>query len=250
MDDKKDTPSNELLAGVTASDNHNPAGESAKKAKRGGGPKTADGKLKSAQNSRKHGILSTTLFRPEDVGGVEYQDYTAMLLILTMHYQPCGAVEQLLVDKVVIENLRWRRLLAFERDIFSKNEPFLHPGIDKLLRYQATLHRQFFQVLAELERQQRRRLGDDVPAPVSVDVRVDAYGGNQQLQAANPLAALQVDELCQAPHVPLLSLEETAVRQSSEGEMAEVSNLPTTDEDSADDEALLRNELQPRPRCS
>jgi hypothetical protein len=238
MRDKQDTPSNEVLAAAATSDNHNPADQSTKKAKRGGGPKTEAGKLKSAQNSRKYGILATNLFRPEEVGGAEYQSYTALLLTFITHYQPCGPVEQFLVEKVATEALRLRRLLAFERDIFSKNEPFLHPGVDKLLRYQSTYNRQFFQALAELERQQRSRLGDDVPAPVSVDVRVDAYGGNQPLQAASPFAVLQVDELCQAPQVPLLSLDENGGQERREREMAEVSNLPTADEDSADDEGF------------
>jgi hypothetical protein len=38
------------------------------------------------------------------------------------------------------------------------------------LRYEAALERQFYQALNQLERLQRRRQGETVPAPVSVEL--------------------------------------------------------------------------------
>jgi hypothetical protein len=41
---------------------------------------------------------------------------------------------------------------------------------DKIRRYENSLDRQFFRALHELERRQRRRLGEFVPAPVEITI--------------------------------------------------------------------------------
>src|SRR6185369_18083493 len=60
---------------------------------------------------------------------------------------------------------------------------FLKPGVDRVLRYQASINKQLYQASAQLERLQRQRLGDHVPAPLSVDLRIDAAVPNTM----NPL---------------------------------------------------------------
>jgi hypothetical protein len=49
---------------------------------------------------------------------------------------------------------------------------FLPPKeeLDKLLRYEAMINKQLNHAIAELERLQRRRNGELVPAPISVDI--------------------------------------------------------------------------------
>ncbi len=42
--------------------------------------------------------------------------------------------------------------------------------LDKILRYETTLNRQLSRAMAQLERVQRRRQGEDIPAPLSVEV--------------------------------------------------------------------------------
>ena len=42
--------------------------------------------------------------------------------------------------------------------------------LEKLLRYEATMNRQIAHAISELERLQRRRKGELVPAPISVDI--------------------------------------------------------------------------------
>ena len=44
--------------------------------------------------------------------------------------------------------------------------------LDRLLRYEGSIERQFYRALNQLERLQRLRAGDNVPAPVEVDVDV------------------------------------------------------------------------------
>ena len=44
------------------------------------------------------------------------------------------------------------------------------PGLDRLLRYEASLERSFDRTLTQLERLQRMRLGQLVPPPLKVDI--------------------------------------------------------------------------------
>jgi hypothetical protein len=45
--------------------------------------------------------------------------------------------------------------------------------LDRLLRYEGAIERQFYKAMNQLERLQRMRSGESVPAPVAVDVAVD-----------------------------------------------------------------------------
>jgi hypothetical protein len=49
---------------------------------------------------------------------------------------------------------------------------FLPPKeeLEKLLRYEAMINKQLNHAIAELERLQRRRNGESVPAPISVEI--------------------------------------------------------------------------------
>jgi hypothetical protein len=42
--------------------------------------------------------------------------------------------------------------------------------MDNIVRYESALHRQLYRAINQLERLQRRRLGDNVPAPIVMDV--------------------------------------------------------------------------------
>ncbi|HEU6449663.1 MAG TPA: hypothetical protein VFV23_14620 [Verrucomicrobiae bacterium] len=48
----------------------------------------------------------------------------------------------------------------------------LPPGekLDRILRYETSLERQFFRAMNQLERLQRRRMGEPVPVPVAMDI--------------------------------------------------------------------------------
>jgi hypothetical protein len=48
--------------------------------------------------------------------------------------------------------------------------------LDRLLRYEGAIERQFYKALNQLERLQRLRAGDNVPAPIQVDVDVNTGG--------------------------------------------------------------------------
>jgi CRISPR/Cas system-associated endonuclease Cas1 len=42
--------------------------------------------------------------------------------------------------------------------------------LDKILRYEATVERQLYRAMNQLERLQRRRNGEEVPPPLTMDV--------------------------------------------------------------------------------
>jgi CRISPR/Cas system-associated endonuclease Cas1 len=46
--------------------------------------------------------------------------------------------------------------------------------MDHVLKYEGAIERQFYKAIDQLERLQRLRAGDQVPAPVKIDVTVDA----------------------------------------------------------------------------
>jgi len=50
--------------------------------------------------------------------------------------------------------------------------------LDRLLRYEGAIERQLYKAINQLERQQRLRAGDNVPAPVAVDVDVNTGQNN------------------------------------------------------------------------
>ena len=68
------------------------------------------------------------------------------------------------------------------REIISENEGLhrdamvrslsLPPreSVDKIIRYETTIERQLYRAISQLERLQRRRMGEPVPPHISVDV--------------------------------------------------------------------------------
>jgi hypothetical protein len=152
---------------------------------RGGGPKTQAGKLVSAQNARKHSFYATKLFHPDEAGSDEHQEFTVLLAALRAQHQPVGALEEMTIERIATEYIRFGRLLAFEREEFSRQYPFQSTAVERVMRYQAAIQRQLGQALTQLERLQRMRFGHAVPPPLSIDVRVTRELGAETLPPAS-----------------------------------------------------------------
>ena len=135
------------------------------------GLRTLRGKRRSRYNATKHGI-----FREGIIEGRESRDqYDYLLAALVHHFQPDGALEELLVEKLAMLFWRYRRLLCAERgEIEGIERPSLmsmHGDTsDRLVRYEASLERGIDRTLNQLERQQRRRLGERDLPPIKVDL--------------------------------------------------------------------------------
>jgi hypothetical protein len=134
------------------------------------GPKTSRGKAMSSFNSRRHGLLSKSL--PVILGQGKRQ-FNHLLTSLQQDLEPVGALEQVLVEKIAQEYWRLGASTQYEVMALEKENPFNRPSIETIIRYQTTINRQLFQAMNQLERLQRLRQGDNVPAPLNVQVSGD-----------------------------------------------------------------------------
>ena len=166
------------------------------------GPRTEQGKKWSRRNALKHGILSSALVITE--GGTEDADlYCKLLSRLRCDLAPVGKLEEMMVEKIAVSWWRLQRALRFEAQAIqrssqegigpsiysalqfrkrasegsdtnaSKSNPLSLPPdgeLNRILRYDAANNRQLYQAINQLERLQRARKGEHVPAPVNVQV--------------------------------------------------------------------------------
>lgn len=77
--------------------------------RRSGGPRTEWGKRQSARNSIKHGIFAECVLADE-----RGEEYDEMVTKWCEYYQPAGAPEEVLVDRLVMLYWRYRRLVSAE----------------------------------------------------------------------------------------------------------------------------------------
>ncbi|HSH14746.1 MAG TPA: hypothetical protein VLD18_01850, partial [Verrucomicrobiae bacterium] len=75
-----------------------------------------------------------------------------------------------------LQHLQWRKDRCRKREAAeeaARQSSAVLPAmasLDKILRYETKLERQLYRALAQLERMQRRRQGENIPAPLSAEV--------------------------------------------------------------------------------
>jgi hypothetical protein len=151
-------------------------------------------------NAVKHGLLSVGITELDDAEG-----YLTIRRDLIAEKKPLGIFETQLVEAAALDIVRWARARRFEAKFItqtvnpSKRErdplgdvietlsgPVVDPGIPAEMgagtilhllnyqRYEACYANRLFRTFHELERLQRMRQGEHVPAPIPVDVSVHA----------------------------------------------------------------------------
>jgi hypothetical protein len=135
------------------------------------GPKTSHGRAMSSWNSTIHGLLSNRL---PLLHGRSKKRFNRLLRSLQQDLEPVGALEEVLVEKIAQEYWRLGVAAWHEADDLSREKPFGRTSIDRILRYQTMINRQLFQAMNQLERLQRLRKGENVPAPLTLQVSHDA----------------------------------------------------------------------------
>ncbi len=151
------------------------------------GPKTEVGKQHSRLNALKHGVLASVLVVRD--GNWEHPDqFEELLSDLAGDLGPVGKLEEMLVEKIAVCWWRQQRALRFEGLKINEESESRKPGIqddrdefsfpregdlNRILRYEASIQRQLDHAINQLERLQRTRKGEQVPAPVSVQLSVD-----------------------------------------------------------------------------
>ena len=133
------------------------------------GPKTVVGKAISSWNSLRHGLLSRRLIEFDDQ---RKEQFFELLASLQQDLDPVGALEQVLVEKIAHEYWRLATAADYKNQNFVGGSPF-SAHFDQLVRYETMINRQLFQAINQLERLQRLRRGEEVPAPVNLQVSHD-----------------------------------------------------------------------------
>lgn len=131
------------------------------------GPKTALGKTLSSWNSTRHGLLAKGL--PLLLGKTNKQ-FTRLLRSLQEDLDPVGTLEEILVEKIAQEYWRLGVAARYEAEDLSQAGPFKRTSIERIFKYQTTINRQLFQAMNQLERLQRLRRGENVLAPLTLQV--------------------------------------------------------------------------------
>jgi hypothetical protein len=146
-----------------------------------GGVKTEAGKEVSKLNAMTHGLLTK-------VAVVRGEDPDLLRRIrdnLLTEREPEGEVETLLVERIATCLWRLRRAIHAETAILQsewdcgKSYPFIQEhlfGWEKLNRYETMIERQMYKAIYELERLQRARNGEKIPAPLAIDVNLTETG--------------------------------------------------------------------------
>jgi hypothetical protein len=165
------------------------------------GPRTEAGKKYSRRNALKHGVLASALLIVDGEGAEDATEFRKLLCDLGEDLQPVGAIEEMLVERIAVCCWRQKRALqceaglirrAFARSLHKSSVREvqevlgLDPGpgdhlrlpsgaqLDGILRYETTIQRQLAYALNQLERFQRVRKGEQLPAPVNVQLSSDA----------------------------------------------------------------------------
>jgi hypothetical protein len=102
--------------------------------------------------------------------GQNKRHFNRLLASLRSDLEPVGTVEEMLVEKIAQEYWRLGVAAWHEAEALSREHAFKGPSISTIVRYQTTINRQLFQAMNQLERLQRLRKGDNVPAPLNLQV--------------------------------------------------------------------------------
>ena len=157
------------------------------------GPTTEAGKARSRRNALKHGVLTSALLITERLGVKDRAEFTELLDGLRNDLMPSGPLEEMLTEKIAVCWWRQKRALEWELELVPNAFGSVAPAVDmtnrfnhfrflelvsrtfgaqmdRILRYETTIQRELVYSLNQLERLQRTRKGEHLPAPVSVQL--------------------------------------------------------------------------------
>ena len=140
-----------------------------------GGVKTEAGKQAVRLNAVTHGLLT----KEAVVHGESKEVLNQLRDNLMKEHQPQGELETMLVE--MIATSFWRRCRVVRQESKWLNGDFdeyhsyyaVTNGAthwQNLSRYETMYERQFYKAIHELERVQRSRRGENIPAPLAIDV--------------------------------------------------------------------------------
>jgi len=118
------------------------------------GPRTPDGKARSAQNARKHGLAAKDLL----IGPEDREEFDELLAGLQADVAPQGTLQQTLFDELVSSAWNLRRVRRLQAELCAHAATYqdvltdeLQSKLDRLARYKARIERTFHRSLNELK---------------------------------------------------------------------------------------------------
>jgi hypothetical protein len=160
------------------------------------GPSSAGGKAAASRNALRHGLTARQIV----CYGERESDFIAFHTELYAVLAPADAIEEELVERIILHTWRLRRTAQAERGVIDYeatvtpqltyhetriSRAFLRSGdeMTTLSRYEAALDRALGRAYAMLERRQAARRGEHVPAPVTVLIEgIDSESPNPLTQ--------------------------------------------------------------------
>ena len=127
------------------------------------GPRTPEGKRRSSLNAIRHGLLAQAVVLPEE----DEREFLRLRRDLWADFQPVGAMEEQLVEKIAAEMWRYQRLLLVESAIVEhsiayrwreeEGIPALTKWGPRMAKYGAYIDRALYRALVTLKGLQRER---------------------------------------------------------------------------------------------
>jgi hypothetical protein len=122
------------------------------------GPVSVEGKARTAQNARKHGLTACHLVIRDD----EREDFAALRNSLIAELDPQGAVETVTFEEILHAAWNLHRFRTIESEVsLGTIDDFTDPQttavLDRLSRYQARAQRAYYRALQELRTLQTNR---------------------------------------------------------------------------------------------
>lgn len=111
------------------------------------GPRTGEGKARSSQNARTHGLTATGLV----IAAEDREEFDELLAQLQADIRPQGALQQILFDQLVASAWNLRRIRRMEAELTASaktcldllDNPGLAAKLDRLARHQTRIERSF-----------------------------------------------------------------------------------------------------------
>ncbi len=159
------------------------------------GPRTAEGKARSAQNATRHGLASQRLIVRDD----EREEFHRFQKELRQRVTPVGAVEEEVFRQMLRSAWNLRRIERLEDELFDGSEdplgdPGLDPRMDRLAKYQARYERSFYRSIRELRRLQTDRILKIRCPAVVVKIATDLVSTSELFKRTHALKDYAVSE--------------------------------------------------------
>jgi hypothetical protein len=123
-------------------------------------------------NAVTHGLAATGITAADDPGA-----YESLAQRLAKTFGPVGDLEEFLVERIAFHITRLQRAARLEAEYINRgleitfsSIPLDTPAFSAVQRYETAIENKLYRAINQLERLQRIRKGEPVPAPQSVDV--------------------------------------------------------------------------------